>query len=291
MLFPSVNTHQSLTDVPSIDASAVSAEAFEIIRRILRSSKGFSLDSYKNKCIRRRIAIRVRATRCTSADEYCDLLFRDTGELDHLLKVLTIHVSHFFRNPPTFAKLRGEIIPYLFARAKSEKKLDLNFWSVGCASGEEPYSLALILKESFAGELERHNVSVLATDVDAEVLVKAREGMYGEERLAEIPPAVKKRWFKYAGGKYHLAPEIRNMVDFRHGDLSDHASSPAADLILCRNVLIYFERKEQEKIISGFADSLGCGGMLVLGKAETLVGESRRRFQTVCPVERIYKVL
>lgn len=273
------------------DTSHLSDEAFEIIRRILKNNKGFNLNSYKDKCIKRRIAIRIRATHSSSAEEYCELLVRDAGELDLLLKVLTIHVSHFFRNPPTFAKLQGEIFPYLFVRAADAQRATLNFWSVGCASGEEPYSLALILKESFAAEMARTKVSILATDVDEGILEVARKGTYGEERLAEVTPSLRKHWFALREGKHQLVPEIRAMVDFRRGDLLERAPLPESDLILCRNVLIYLERQVQEKIIAGFADALGIGGILVLGKAETLVGTSRRRFQTVCPVERIYKVI
>jgi chemotaxis protein methyltransferase CheR len=273
------------------DASPISAEAFDIIRRILKNNKGFSLDSYKDKCIKRRIAIRIRATHSTSAEEYCELLVRDAAELDLLLKVLTIHVSHFFRNPQTFAKLQEEILPYLFARAMGERKSALHFWSVGCASGEEPYTLALILKESFSAAMARTPVAILATDVDEGILDTARKGVYGEERLVEVPSSIRKQWFAFRGGKYHLLHEIQAMVDFRRGDLFESFSFPASDLILCRNVLIYFERQEQEKIITGFADALGSGGILMLGKAETLVGTSRWRFQTVCPVNRIYKVL
>lgn len=273
------------------DVSQISPEAFEIIRRVLKNSKGFSLDSYKDKCIKRRIAIRIRATHSKSAEEYCDLLIKDAAELDLLLKVLTIHVSQFFRNLPTFTKLREEILPYLFARATGEQRTGLNFWSVGCASGEEPYSLALILKESFAAEMGRVKVSILATDVDEGIIETARKGVYGEERLLEVTSALRKHWFVPHGRKYQLLPEIRAMVDFRRGDLLGGGAFPTSDLILCRNVLIYLERQEQERILTGFANVLGTGGILVLGKAETLVGASRRLFRTVCPVERIYTVI
>ncbi len=273
------------------DVPLISAEAFEIIRRVLKNKKGFNLDNYKDKCIKRRIAIRVRATHSTSAEEYCELLIRDATELDLLLKVLTIHVSQFFRNPPTFAKLQKEILPYLFARAASTQKSALNCWSVGCASGEEPYTLALLLRESFAAAMARTSVAILATDVDEGILETARNGVYSEERLAEVPHPVRKQWFAFREGKYHLLPEIRAMVDFRWGDLFERDSFMTSDLILCRNVLIYFERQQQENILTGFADILGGGGILALGKAETLVGASRRLFQAVCPVERIYKVV
>jgi chemotaxis protein methyltransferase CheR len=273
------------------DAYDISADAFATIRSALKNVKGFNLDIYKDKCIRRRIAIRIRATQCTTAEEYGELLNSDEAELDLLLKVLTIHVSQFFRNPPTFEKLRGEIIPYLLKLSDSGERKRLTFWSVGCASGEEPYSLALILKDSFAEELERNRISILATDVDANVLEIAMEGRYGEERLVEAPAAIKERWFHLQDGKYSLLPEVKALVDFRKSDLFDRDSFPECDLILCRNVLIYFERTQQERILNGFADVLRRGGILVLGKSETLFGETRRRFQTVCPIERIYQVV
>lgn len=273
------------------DAFDISADAFDMIRRILKNSKGFDLDIYKEKCIRRRIAIRIRATRCATAEEYGELLRHNIDEMDLLLKVLTIHVSQFFRNPPTFEKLRTEIIPYLLKVRGSAERDRLTFWSVGCASGEEPYSLALILKDSFPAEVARDRVSILATDVDTTILNVARLGIYGDERLPEAPEAIKQRWFSREGGKYHLLPEIKAMVEFKKSDLSCRDSFPESDLILCRNVLIYFERRQQEKILNGFADVLRKGGILVLGKSETLFGEIRTRFQTVCPIERIYRVI
>ena len=273
------------------DAQEISADAFAMIGQILKSINGFNLDIYKEKCIRRRIAIRIRATQCATAEEYSDLLRHDNDEMDLLLKVLTIHVSQFFRNPPTFEKLRKEIIPYLFkVRGPTERDI-LTFWSVGCASGEEPYSLALILKDSFPAEAARERVSILATDVDAAILKTARVGIYGEERLPEAPETIKQRWFRREHGKYHLLPEIKEMVDFKKSDLFHRDSFPECDLILCRNVLIYFERRQQEKILNGFADVLRRDGILVLGKSETLFGEIRARFQTVCPIERIYRVI
>ncbi|KAF0219775.1 MAG: chemotaxis protein methyltransferase [Geobacteraceae bacterium] len=269
----------------------ISTETFEVIQRALKNLKNFNLDIYKDKCIKRRIAIRIRATHSNTAEEYCNLLHQNEGELDCLLKVLTIHVSQFYRNPPTFEKLHSEIFPYLFTRCNREGRDGLKLWSVGCSSGEEPYTVALILKDFFADEMTQHQVTILATDVDAGILDVAQKGIYVEERLVGAPQQIKTRWFSMQGGKYHLAPEIKEMVTFRQSDLFDIDSFPESDLILCRNVLIYFERWQQEKIISRFADILGKGGILILGKSETLFGENRRRFQTVCPVERIYKVM
>jgi chemotaxis protein methyltransferase CheR len=269
----------------------ISDDAFDLIRSTLKNIKDFNLDIYKDKCIRRRIAIRIRATHCRTAEEYGELLRQKKDEPDLLLKVLTIHVSQFFRNPSTFEKLKYEIIPYLFQLPDKKGKERLTFWSVGCASGEEPYSLALIMREFFPMEAARERVAILATDVDAAILETARAGIYGEERLAEVPESFRARWFRTAGGRYHLLPEIKEMVDLERRDLFDRDSFPKCDLILCRNVLIYFERMHQERILHGFADVLGSGGILVMGKSETLFGTIRSRFQTVCPIERIYRVV
>jgi chemotaxis protein methyltransferase CheR len=279
-----------MPEIHDKDPFDISDGAFELIRSTLENIKDFNLDIYKDKCIRRRIAIRIRATHCRSAEEYGELLRQNKDEPDHLLKVLTIHVSHFFRNPSTFEKLRTDIIPCLLELRDKEGRGRLTFWSVGCASGEEPYSLALILKEYFPGESTGERVKILATDVDSTILEAARLGIYGEERLAEVQEPCRSRWFSDQGGKFRLLPEIVEMVVFEKRDLFDRDSFPQCDLILCRNVLIYFERRHQEKILNGFADVLGSGGILVMGKSETLFGTIRSRFQTVCPVERIYRV-
>jgi chemotaxis protein methyltransferase CheR len=275
---------------PDQEGIVVSAEAFEMIGRILKNLKGFNLDTYKDKCIKRRIAIRVRATRCPTIEAYCDYLLHHEEELDRLLKVLTIHVSQFFRNPATYEKLRHDIIPYLFSLSRADGRAELRCWSVGCAGGEEPYSLALLFTEYFALEMAHIPVTILATDVDDNVISQARRAEFTEDRLVEVPPAMRERWFGSSEGKFVLAPEIRAMVEFRQEDLCNPASFDASDLILCRNVLIYFERAQQEKIVSRFAEVLRPGGVLVLGKSETLFGDCRRRFRTICPVERIYKV-
>jgi len=273
------------------DHLEISDDAFDLIRSTLKNIKDFNLDIYKDKCIRRRIAIRIRATHCRTADEYGELLRQKEDEPDLLLKVLTIHVSQFFRNPSTFEKLRTDIIPYLLEQRDRGERDRLTFWSVGCASGEEPYSLALILKEFFPREAAKERVAILATDVDASILEVAKLGIYGEERLTEMPESCRSRWFRNQDGKYLLLPEIKGMADFEKRDLFDRDTFPECDLILCRNVLIYFERRHQEKILNGFADVLGRGGILVLGKSETLFGTIRARFQTVCPIERIYRVI
>lgn len=267
----------------------ISTDSFEAIGRILKTECGFSLDGYKDRCVKRRIGIRLRATSRTPED-YRELLARDAGERQHLLRALTIHVSQFFRNPSSFEKLSNEIIPQLIRERGASRALRL--LSVGCAGGEEPYSLALIIRERFADALAQGEILIRGTDVDASTLEAAREALYGPERLSEVPGELLERWFSPEGGRYRLSPEIRSLVSFERVDLNDppHRAEPC-DLIMCRNVLIYFERDRQEAILNRFADLLTEGGFLVLGKSETLFGSARRRFRTVCPVERIYRAV
>ncbi|WP_136523611.1 CheR family methyltransferase [Geomonas ferrireducens] len=262
----------------------IAPETFEVIGRILKTRSGFTLEGYKDKCVKRRIHIRVRATQSPSPEAYGELLGQSTAEQDHLLRVLTIHVSHFFRNPSVFEKLATMVLPELLA---SRERLRL--MSIGCAGGEEPYTLAMILKERFAEYAGK--VEIRGVDVDATTLEQAREAIYHPDRLGELAPGQLERWFEPEGARFRLRPELSGMVAFSQADLNHQREWEPCDLILCRNVLIYFERERQETILNAFADALAPDGYLVLGKSETLFGTARRRFRTVCPVERIYRAV
>jgi chemotaxis protein methyltransferase CheR len=257
------------------------------VRDILLAARGFDLDSYKDRCLKRRIAVRVRARGLADADAYVELLRRDEAELDALLAALTIHVSQFFRNPSMFAELEARVLPELLERARAEGR-PLRLWSVGCASGEEPYSLALLL-DGLAPPGSQ--ADILGTDVSAAILERARAGLYEPQRLAEVPPAVRARYFEPQGRDLRLAEPIRRMVRFERHNVLTAPEFPPADLIICRNVMIYFSAPEQEKILARFAAALSPGGFLVLGKAEMLLGASRRLFQPDSAAERIYRRL
>ncbi len=268
----------------------IGEEELLVIQRLLKEQRGFRLDGYKDKCVRRRISIRIRANHCATVREYCTLLQENEVELDRLLKVLTIHVSQFYRNPPTFEKLKNDVLLSLMRLRSQEGRAALRAWSVGCAGGEEPYTLAMVLRDLMPS-IPGIDVEIVATDIEAMVLAAARQGSYVEERLAELPPPFRNAYFTQQADRYQLKPEILQMVSFRQSDIFDTDAYEECDLILCRNVLIYFERVQQERIIRNFARVLRPGGILVLGKSETLFGENRRLFQTICPVERIYRVI
>ena len=267
----------------------ISDDELAEIAAILSMWRPINMSAYKDTYIKRRVAIRMRSTHCRDAGDYCNLLRQSPHELDLLQKALTIHVSQFFRNPSMFDKLRTEILPGLFQERRAHGGGPLRLWCLGCAGGEEPYSLAIILREYFSKELRTVQAVINATDIDAETLTSARQAEYAEERLKDVPAAQKERYFRRSGHLFRLVPEIREMVNFLQSDITHTSGHIPSDLVVCRNTLIYFTRPDQEKILHGVADSMPDGGILVLGKSETLVGDVRRRFEAVCPVERIYR--
>ncbi|QEM69733.1 protein-glutamate O-methyltransferase CheR [Geobacter sp. FeAm09] len=267
----------------------ISDEELAAIGAILQGRRGFSLAVYKDTCMKRRVAIRIRSTRSSDAAAYCGLLSRSDQELDLLQKSLTIHVSQFFRNRSVFEKLRREVIPEFFASRADGPDEPLRLWSLGCAGGEEPYSLAIMLREFFGREIRHGRVSLMATDIDEKTLQAARAAEYDEGRFKEMPVDLRERYFRRNGRLFRLIPEIRDMVTFRRGDICNLEEYVPSDLVFCRNTLIYFARPEQERILNGIADALRPGGILVLGKSEVLTGSSRGRFAPVCRVERIYR--
>lgn len=260
-------------------------EYVEIIA-LLRDKRQLHLDNYKDGCIRRRIAKRLRAVGATEVAGYLRRLRTDGDELDALLATLSIHVSRFFRNPEMFRLLKRNVLPDLCRRVHAEGRRSLRLWSVGCAAGEEAYSLALLIDQMPASGLE---VDILGTDVSAPVLVAARQALYDRYRLVDVSPDVLRRYFQEESGRFRLIEPIRSMVRFERHNIMEQGPFPQVDLILCRNVLIYFARAEQERILANFSQALPQYGVLVLGRSEVLVREMRSLYQSEFPIERIYR--
>jgi chemotaxis protein methyltransferase CheR len=267
----------------------ISGDELAEIDTILSMWRSIRMSSYKDKCMKRRVAIRIRSTSCRDAAEYCALLKQSPRELDLLQKALTIHVSQFFRNPSMFDKLRKDVLPGIFSTCEKTGAGKVRIWCLGCAGGEEPFSLAILLREHFSKELRKVETIIHGTDIDADTIRAAQKAEYIEDRLKEVSAELKDRYFRHSGSCFRLVSELREMVTFVQGDITNPAEYVSSNLVVCRNTLIYFTRLEQEKILHGVADILPAGGILVLGKSETLVGGVRQRFEAICPVERIYR--
>ena len=264
--------------------------AFVALMRQVSRETGLSLDTYKNKCLRRRIAVRMRACGVQTYSEYRAVLDRDPGEYERLKDAITINVTRFYRNADTWNLLRGGIIREI-CRARDG---EIRVWSAGCSSGEEPYTLTMLIAEQLEqqGTPERLRlVTVDATDIDQGCLARAQVGRYRSDDLAELPAAWVERYFERVGNECRVRDRLRERVHVRTGDLSrDPPPRHNYHLIVCRNVVIYFGRAAQERVFATFADSLAPGGFLVLGKVETLFGPARDRLTLLDPRERVYRL-
>jgi chemotaxis protein methyltransferase CheR len=262
-------------------------DQLEAILVLLAQQTGLPLfDAYKESCIKRRVAARIRRSGCLDVEQYLRYLQEDAGERERLVTSLSIHVSQFFRNPTLFDALQTVVLPALMQRIADRP---LRIWSVGCSAGEEPYSLAILLVESYGEQVACEQFEILATDIDRTTLAQAEQALYeAEPTLRVVSAARRERFFTEQDGSFKLCPEVQQLVRFRQMDLQLVANYPRADLVLCRNTLIYFNRPAQEKILQALADILPQDGILVLGKSESMPAPLRARFATLDPTERIY---
>lgn len=268
------------------ETTAVEWELEQLKRKIERE-RGFQCQHYKGKCLRRRIAVRMRVRGVAGFADYAALLDRDPLEYDVLLDALTINVSKFFRNAEVWDELERGVVPALFARPEPLVRV----WSAGSAAGEEAYSLAILLQEHAerSGRLaELRRFRIVGTDIDHRSLELARRAEYPELALGETSAARRTRWFTPAP-PHRLHDEARRRVGFRRHDLLADPPEAGQSLILCRNVIIYFEREVQERLFQRFHDALLPGGFLVLGKVETLLGGARALYHALSHRDRIFQ--
>jgi chemotaxis methyl-accepting protein methylase len=267
--------------------AAAEDDGYATLTDKITRERGFGCASYKEKCVRRRIAVRMRARGVLTFAEYAHVLDRDAHEYELLLDALTINVTKFFRNPETFAAIDRELVPPLYARVEPQ----LRIWSAGCASGEEPYSLAMLMHRYAAAEGKRFDrVEVLGTDLDRASLAAAERAVYLEATLSDTAPEVRQMYFSMQS-PYRIHSDVRARVHFRRHDLLREAFPEAQHLIVCRNVIIYFDRATQEALFERFAASLLPGGFLALGRVETLFGPARTLFAPVDSRERLFRRL
>ena len=269
-------------------ASELDREFEELTRKISRE-RGFSCSSYKEKCLRRRIAVRMRARGVHTYADYSRILDSDSGEYDRLLDALTINVTKLFRNWSVYEAIAERVIPALW----DADAQPIHVWSAGCSSGEEPYSLAILFHRYAALQRQLRDVErvhVVGTDIDRASLAAAERGQFSEGAFDETPADLRSQYFS-AKAPFTVAPAVRATVRFRRLDLLDQwlPQSGGYQLITCRNVLIYFDRDTQERLLARFHSALAPTGFLVLGKVETLLGPVRSQFAAVDARERIFR--
>ena len=232
-------------------------------KRKLKAKTEIDLDLYKAPQMQRRIGNLAQRNGYASYAAYFDHVAQDKDDFAAFIEYLTINVSEFFRTPDKFSKLETDVIPDLLTRSPK-----LNIWSAGCSIGAEPYSLAMIMKEMTPGAQHR----ILASDLDIEILAKARQGVYTDNELKAISPARKAKYFDTLdGGKFAVKQEIKNCIEFKRHNLLKDSFETGFDLILCRNVVIYFTEEAKDQLYANFFRALKPGGVLFVGATEAIL--------------------
>jgi len=234
----------------------------------VRERRGVDFTSYRRTTIVRRLQRRMSATNFETLAGYRRYLLDNPDEEQRLVSSLLLKVTDFFRDPKVFAYLRERILPGLIDAAR-ERGSELRFWSAGCATGEEAYSIAILASDVMGAGSARIPIRVFATDLDSSAIGFARRGVYPAKSLANLAPELVTRYFTEVNGEYEITKSLRDLIVFGEHALGQRPPFPQTDLVLCRNVLMYFMPDLQKRALESFAFSLREGGCLVLGSGET----------------------
>jgi chemotaxis protein methyltransferase CheR len=251
---------------------------FQRVRRMVYEQLGIALSDSKRQLVYGRLTRRLRALQLQDFDSYLQRVEGgDVEEIEHFRNAITTNLTSFFRENHHFEFLADQVLPHLQSQNRATRRIRI--WSAGCSTGEEPYSIAMVLLES-AGELLRHwDVRILATDIDTNVLEYARRGIYSSDRLDKMGRTRIMRWFERGPeqDQYKIRDEVRQAVTFNELNLiSEWPMKGPFDVIFCRNVVIYFDRSTQRQIIARMEQLQRAGDYLILGHSESLLDISTR---------------
>jgi chemotaxis protein methyltransferase CheR len=263
-------------------AAGMSAQDFSRLSKFIHTECGIKVTDAKKPMLEARLQKRLRKLGFASFVQYCDYLFSPEGldeELSFMIDEVSTNKTDFFREPTHFQILVNSAVPGLIKAYGTGIRRRLMVWSAGCSSGEEPYTLAMVLKE-YGERIEGYdfNFLVVATDISTSVLKKAQTAVYDEERVAPVPPEFRRKYLLRSKDKarrdYRVVPELRSLVRFRRLNFmdGDFGFREPVDIIFCRNVIIYFDKPTQEKLLNRFCRALSPGGYVFMGHSETLFG-------------------
>ncbi len=249
-------------------------ESFEIFKSNVHKKTGVDLNQYKEKQMKRRLTTLMEKRGFNTYEGYWKALQKDEQLYREFLDRITINVSEFFRNSQRWETLEKEILPKII---KEQNKDKLKVWSAACSTGEEPYSLAMLLNEFFP----MSKIHVLATDLDNTVLNQARKGSYSEERIKEVRPDRLSKYFHKDDKFYTVNDDIKKCVTFKKHNLLEDSYDTDFDLILCRNVMIYFTEAAKKVLYENFYKALTKGGVLFVGSTEQIFDAHRLGFKSI----------
>jgi two-component system CheB/CheR fusion protein len=262
--------------------------AFEALLDFLKRSRGFDFTGYKRATLERRFRRRMDTIECGSYGDYLDYLEVHPEEYEELFNTLLINVTEFFRDPPAWEHLRDEVLPELL-QAKADDE-PIRVWSAGCASGQEAYTIAMVLAEQLGAEAYGERVKIYATDIDEEALATARQAIYTTKQLEGVPEELRGRYFERADQRMAFRKDLRRTVIFGRNNLVQDAPISRLDLLICRNTLMYFTAEAQGRILRHFHFALRDDGVLMLGKSEMMISH-RDVFEAADVNRRIFRKL
>jgi chemotaxis methyl-accepting protein methylase len=259
-------------------------KGFELVKNMILNKLGLDCSYYRENYLRRRFEFRMRSCGINGYWEYVKLLKINADEYDRLIKDLTINYTKFFRDPDVFTYFRTTILKDLIG-----KKKNIRILTAGCSSGEEPYTLGMILNEMLDSKINEYAISIYAIDIDRKSLTKAENGVYEEKEVSEIGSLLLDKYFIQKGNVYQVKDNVKRLVRFGKADLTQELTHRWLDVIFCRNVFIYFDKPAQAKIFKRFYEALQSDGYLVIGKSEIMPDEIRDKFKLIDTECRVYQ--
>ena len=236
---------------------------YEGFKKQIYSLTQIDLNAYKEQQMRRRIDSLINKHKIKTYKDYVAAIKADKNLFEEFVNYLTINVSEFYRNPEQWRVLENDILPPLMAKSRR-----LKIWSAACSTGDEPYSLVMMLSR----HMPLSNIKIMATDIDKQVLAKAKEGLYNVKSLKTLPSDLMKKYVTQVNEyTYKVADEVKRCVDFKQHNLLKDAYPTDCDLIVCRNVLIYFTEEAKTEIYKKFNTSLKKDGILFVGSTEQII--------------------
>lgn len=251
------------------------------MRDFIYKQCGIFIAENRKYLVENRLSNRIKALNLKSYHEYYNYLRYDTSrgtELNKLFEVVTTNETSFFRNPPQLEIFQKSVMPGILDKCRSAGRKKLRIWSAGCSTGEEPYTLAIILHELLKGEIAGWDIKITANDLSEAVLAAAQRGVYNEYTLRTTPKNLVETYFLKDGQQYKILPEVKRLVSFGQINLNDKAQLQRVEksqIVFCRNVIIYFDDEMKRKVISAFYDNLEVNGALLIGHSESLHNISR----------------
>lgn len=271
------------------DSDAVYRGDLSRLEHKIREARGLDLHQYRRAYVERRLAARMRVLNLHTYRQYERFLDEHAEEYMKLLDTLTINVTDFFRDATVYDILRKEVIPDLIKAKLATRQRSIRVWSAGCATGEEAYSLTMAFLSALGSRADEFLLTVFGTDIDPKALQVARAATYDVAKLPHIPTGEQGAFIEKGAHTFLIRPEVTRHVKFRPLNLFEDEPINVVDVILCRNVFIYFTREQQAKILERFLSALHRGGYLVLGRSEKMAPAVAGRFELVSGRERVYR--